>query len=188
MKVKMKQDEIVKVLISCLEEWDRVDTDSGIAIIPPAWENQYHVDDGCAEVVIIANSAQKAANQYVAGDYGDEPCSVAVRVWREAILLEDGDIVSYDEQYLSADNAACEEDEPPCPEGEHEWDNPPWLGGCDTNPGVWIGPGTSGCATSVCMLCGMYRDTIWSGSQPDPGEPSRTVRYRPADEHSLRHI
>lgn len=75
-----------------------------------------------------------------------------------------------------------DEDEPACPEGEHDWQSPyAILGGLKDNPGVW-GKGAGLIMRRVCMHCGCERVTDTWAQNPETGEQGLTsVYYRPGE-------
>lgn len=178
----------LEIVCEALSTWERVKAGNQECLMPPDWEDRWHADDGNCEITGEYSNGRDAAEDYVSdGDWGDEPCSISVSVWREAIDLSNGEIIRIDKQSFDVDTPACEEEEPDCRDTEkHDWQSPEWLGGCRENPGVWSTGGTSGTSKSVCANCGAYRFHTWSGPQKNPGEPNETISYEMRDSHSRK--
>jgi hypothetical protein len=70
-------------------------------------------------------------------------------------------------------------DEPACPEGEHDWQSPQFLGGLQENPGVF-GHGGGVIITECCMHCGCKRVTDTWAQDMSTGEQGLTsIAYEP---------
>ena len=134
----------------------------------------YVCDDGNAPVEISADSADEAAAVYVsAGDWGDHPTTIWVRVW---VYPED------DEDDRESHLIPVHPEAPDCIDPhDHDWQSPEWLGGCEENPGVW-GHGGGAIIREVCARCGVYRRTDTWAQDPDTGEQGlESIEYLESD-------
>ena len=143
-------------------------------------------DSGAREIIEAADieDALAQAREWAADGTYDERVSVTVRV---TALDADGD---YTGETTSGEVEAGPEPEvPSCAEGEeHDWQSPEWLGGCRENPGVWSEGGTRMRFVAVCANCAMFRTTISTGTQRNPGDLAEYVTYEPANHNSLAWI
>lgn len=62
---------------------------------------------------------------------------------------------------------------------EHDWSSE-GEGGCDENPGVWSGGGTTMHYASHCAVCGLRRRETHYGSQREPGQGDK-IEYAAPD-------
>lgn len=155
---------------------DGRDKEFGLKIVVVHPDN-WHADDGNAEMEYTCASGEEAAQEYGdSGDWGDrsETMFVKVAAWREGVT-EAGEIVRIDEDtYL----VTIEAEEPDCIEGEeHDWQSPyELLGGMKENPGVW-GNGGGVIINQICMHCGCKKtkDTWAQGPSGEQGLTS--VKY-----------
>lgn len=138
--------------------------------------------DGYADIDIEASTAQEAAEFFVlGGDWEPEPSTWWCHVTCTPID-KDGEEIEDEAEDIAV---AMDPDEPECADGEHDWRSPEWLGGCDTNPGVW-GHGGGVKSTEVCSKCGLYRITdTWAQDQQTGEQGLESVEYREADGDSL---
>lgn len=138
--------------------------------------NEWHANDGNAEVRGEHDGGEEAAQSYVDdGDWKrDETSWIDVRVWREAID-SNGDIVDVD---VENHTITIQPSEPECDESEHDWQSPEQIvGGCKENPGVH-GHGGGVIITEVCMNCGCERCTdTWAQNPANGVQGLRKVSY-----------
>ncbi len=141
--------------------------------------NEWHADDGNAEIIGDFSSGKKAAQSYVdGGDWGDNDNSTAwidVRVWLAGIDA-DGDTVDVSEE---SHTITIEPEEPDCVDGEgHDWQSPVEIvGGCKENPGVF-GHGGGVIMQEVCMRCGCGKKTdTWAQNPSNGVEGLTSVSY-----------
>ena len=139
--------------------------------------------DGNADIDIEATTAQEAAEIYAhGGDWEPEASTWWCHVTCTP-LDDDGEPIEDEEEDIAV---AMDPEEPDCDEhGEHDWCSPEWLGGCDSNPGVW-GHGGGVKITEVCSKCGLYRVIDTWAQDRATGERFESVEYREGDDYSLQ--
>lgn len=127
----------------------------------------------------------EAADPSVEDDDAEFDSSIAAQI-REALEEEDEDVT--DDQYPHDCSGQFSDTLPECENWEqgkkypqddegHVWRAPHSIvKGCNTNPGVYSCGGTNMSTTTVCMLCGIVRTEVDSGSQRNPNEPLRTIK------------
>jgi hypothetical protein len=181
-EIKNTNESVVAAILAgvttpeLVDAWMGVDAERvGAVVVKP---NEWHVDDGNAEITVECDSGEEAAKEYVSGgDWGDrsETCWIRVHVWRLAVDA-DGNIVRVDED---THLITLETEEPDCSHEEgHDWQSPHEIvGGIKENPGVW-GNGGGVIIHECCMHCGCARITDTWAQNPDGGEQGlRSVSY-----------
>lgn len=131
--------------------------------------NTYLCTDGNADVQIVADSADAAAQKYVdGGTWGESTKTKWIEV--RATLLVDGEP---DEDSTESVTITIDAEEPECSEDEHVWQS----------RGVF-GHGGGVIISEVCAHCRRYRVTDTWAQGPSGEQGLRSVEYRAADEAS----
>jgi hypothetical protein len=173
-------------------EWAGDDGDYAIvrrSDCDPDWDSRgrYEIseDSGASKIIradSLAEALEDAKDWSADGDYLER---VMVTVDVEVLEPADDTNEEIGDHECAEVAAGPEPKEPDCARGHgHEWRSPKFLGGCDSNPGVWSTGGTSLAVNEVCIHCGTYRHTACTGSQRNPGELPETVSYEDADARS----
>lgn len=128
-------------------------------------------EDGCSDTYLAADTMEEAieeAHELTRDSFSDE--TVEETSWVDGwVIGSDGS-----EERITT---TIDPEEPTCPNGEHDWCQPEWLGGCAENPGVW-GHGGSVMGTDVCRHCGLAKHWDSWAQRPDTGEQGlHSVRY-----------
>lgn len=121
----------------------------------------YRCDDGNAEIEIVAESTQAAAQEYVdGGEWGDIDSTTWVTVfvrWTD----EDGD------ELQDRIKIAIDPDEPGCEEEDHDWKQVSVRG---SGGGVVV--------TSQCAHCGLFCErNSWAQDPADGEQGLSSTRY-----------
>lgn len=149
---------------------------------------KFSCDDGNAELVIEADDAEEAAQEYVdSGEWGDRTKTEWVDV---RVVPLDNDEEPLEDECPEIITITLDPNEPGCesPKG-HDWQNPiEVVGGLKENPGVY-GHGGGVTITEVCSHCARYRiiDT-WAQNPENGKEGLESTEYREADDESIAWI
>jgi hypothetical protein len=109
-------------------------------------------------------------------EWGDDGASIDVNWSLEKISQEiDSGMYTVDIEpdHYSLIKKACGNNGCGNSPADHDWTSE-GEGGCDDNPGVWAGCGTSMTFSTHCRRCGLHRTHYWTGSQRNPGEHDTT--------------
>lgn len=127
-------------------------------------EQEYHCDDGNAEVLIQASSPEEAAREYVSAfEPREKTYWVSVHVWTET------------EETDEHIKVAVEPLEPKCVRGhEHNWE---YRGAVGSGGGVLV--------RETCSHCGKVRLTnTWAHDPVDGEQGLRQVSFSEAEEEA----
>lgn len=138
----------------------------------------YRCDDGNCEVLIDAETAEEAAQEYVdGGDWG----YATKTFWVTVHVVKDG------EEDGESHKVEVEPSVPKCSARQgHQWETPhEVVGGLRENPGVF-GHGGGVTMTEVCAHCGCRKVTdTWAQDPVDGQQGLRSVSYeQPEDEYA----
>lgn len=97
---------------------------------------------------------------------------------------DDGDIIESDSQTYDFEEAIPSRflSDNSCGDmpSDHDWTHK-GEPGCDNNPGVWGGPGTTMIFMSHCAVCGLHQTVTDPGTQRNPGQHKRVEYQRAPD-------
>jgi hypothetical protein len=141
------------------------------------------IEYGTCEAASLEAALEIARDNVDASNYeaSESTLWIDVSVREICSTLHDNDDCDCDLEKGSS-TVQCDPAEPDCEDDDasyplHSWSSPSWLGGCDSNPGVW-GHGGGCIIHEVCQHCGLTRITDTWAQRPDTGEQGLTsVEY-----------